>query len=142
MLADHDLALQPDVLGRERLVVERVLDDAVGVDAALVGEDVGAHDALPRRDRPRRRGGDVLAELAEAARVQAHVDLAEVLERHHDLLERGVAGALAEAVDGGVDVGGAGLDAGQGVGRRHAEVVVRVHLDVEPPSFLRNVITL
>ena len=131
VLAHDDLTLEPHVLGGERLVVERVLDDAVGVDAALVGEHVGADDALPRRDRPRRGRRDVLAELAEAARVQAHVDLAEVLERHDDLFERRVAGALAEAVDGRVHVGGAGLDAGQGVRRRHAEVVVRVHLDVQ-----------
>ena len=97
----------------------------------LVGEDVGAHDALPRGDGARRGGGHVLAELAEARRVQAEVDVAQVLERHHDLFEGGVAGALAEAVDGGVHVGRAGLDAGQGVGRGHAEVVVGVHLDLE-----------
>ena len=138
VLAHHDLAFEADVLGGERLVVERVLDDAVGVDAALVGEDVGADDALPGRDGARRGGGHVLAELAEAARVQAHVDLAEVLERHDDLFEGGVAGALAEAVDGGVHVGGSGLDAGQGVGRRHAEVVVGVHLDVEPALSLEE----
>jgi hypothetical protein len=131
VLAHHDLPLESHVLRGEGLVVERVLDDAVGVDAALVGEDVGAHDALPRRDGPGRGGGDVLGQLTETARLQAHVHLAEVLERHHDLFERRVAGALAETVHGGVDVGGAGLDARQGVGRRHAEVVVRVHLDVE-----------
>ena len=129
VLADDDLALEPDVLGREGLVVERVLDDAVGVDAGLVREHVGADDRLPRRDRARRGGGDVLAELAEARRLQAQVDLAEVLERHDDLFEGGVAGALAEAVDGRVHVGRPRLDAGERVGRRHAEVVVRVHLD-------------
>ena len=86
----------------------------------------------------RRGGGHVLAELAEAACVQAHLDLADVLERHHDLFERGVAGALAEAVDGGVHVGGAGLDAGQRVGRGHAEVVVRVHLQVQAHVLLEE----
>ena len=68
VLADDDLPLEAHVFGRERLVVERVLDDAVGVDAALVGEDVGADDGLPGRDGARRGGGHVLAELAEAAR--------------------------------------------------------------------------
>ena len=63
--------------------------------------------------------------------MQAHVDFAQILEGHHDLLEGGVAGALPEAVDGRVHVGRAGLDAGERVGGRHAEVVVRVHLDVE-----------
>ena len=63
--------------------------------------------------------------------MQAQVDVAQELEGHDDLFEGGVAGALAEAVDRGVHVGRAGLDAGQGVGRGHAEVVVGVHLDLE-----------
>ena len=41
----------------------------------------------------------------------------------------GVAGALAEAVDGDLDLPGAGLDAGQRVGRGEAEIVVAVGAD-------------
>jgi hypothetical protein len=54
VLADHYLALQTDVFRREGLVVQRILDNPVGVDAALVGEDVSTHDALPGGDRARR----------------------------------------------------------------------------------------
>ena len=43
-----------------------------------------------------------------------------------DLFERGVAGAFADAVDGALDLAGTALDAGEGVGDGHAEVVVAV----------------
>ena len=50
------------------------------------------------------------------------------LHRHHDLFERAVAGALAQAVDGALDLArAADLDAGQRVGHRHAQVVVAMH---------------
>ena len=48
------------------------------------------------------------------------------LQQHHDLLERGVAGALADAVDRAFDLARAGLDACEGVGHREAQVVVAV----------------
>ena len=63
--------------------------------------------------------------------MQAEVDVADVLQGHDHLFQGGVAGPLAEAVDGGVHIQGPGLDAGQRVRRRHAEVVVGVHLDGE-----------
>ena len=50
-------------------------------------------------------------------------------EGHDDLLERGVAGALAEAVDRDLDLARAGLDGGERVGRREPEVVVAVDAD-------------
>ena len=43
-----------------------------------------------------------------------------------DLFESGVAGALADAVDGALDLACAGLNAGEGVGDGHAEIVVAV----------------
>ena len=49
------------------------------------------------------------------------------LERHHHFLERAVAGALADAVDGALDLARAGDHRGQAVGHRHAQVVVAVH---------------
>ena len=48
------------------------------------------------------------------------------LDGHHDFLERGVAGALAQAVDGALDLRGAVLDAGQRKRGGHAQVVVGV----------------
>ena len=48
------------------------------------------------------------------------------LERHDDFFERGVARALAEAVDGTFDLARAACDGGKGVGRGHTKVVVAV----------------
>ena len=47
--------------------------------------------------------------------------------RHHDFLERGIAGALANAVDGAFDLAGTGAHAGERVRHRHAEIVVAMH---------------
>ena len=47
--------------------------------------------------------------------------------RHHDLFERGVAGALADAVDGAFDLPRAGAHAGERIRHRHAEIVMAVH---------------
>ena len=65
--------------------------------------------------------GDARAELGELGRARA--------QRHDDLFERGVAGALAEAVDRDLDLAGAGLDRGQRVGRGEPQVVVAVDAD-------------
>ncbi len=43
-----------------------------------------------------------------------------------EFFERGVAGALADAVDGAFDLADAGFDGGDGVGDGEAEVVVAV----------------
>jgi hypothetical protein len=57
--------------------------------------------------------------------VQADVRLAGV-EQHHDLLQRGVAGALADAVDRALHLPGTGGQAGERVGDRQPEIVVAV----------------
>ena len=57
--------------------------------------------------------------------VQADVGRARV-QQHHDLLERRVARALADAVDRALDLARAGLHAGERVGDRQPEVVVAV----------------
>ncbi len=49
------------------------------------------------------------------------------MQRHHHFLEAGVAGALADAVDGHLGLARARGEAGQGVRRRHAQIVVAVH---------------
>ena len=49
------------------------------------------------------------------------------LDRHHDFLERAVAGAFADAVDRAFDLAGTGMHGGEAVGDRHAEVVVAMH---------------
>ena len=59
----------------------------------------------------------------ERQRVGAHA------RRHHDFLERRVAGALADAVDRALHLTRAGGDRGQRVGDRQAEIVVTVRAE-------------
>ena len=49
--------------------------------------------------------------------------------RHDDFFERGVAGTLANAIDGALDLAGSRGNGGHGVGYRHAEIVVAVGRD-------------
>ena len=118
--------------GVDDLIGVTGLEDAVLVDARGVREGVGAHDGLVGLDAHARDAGD---EVARAGELLGHdvgvgVELLAVhLDGHDDLFERGVAGALAQAVDGALNLAGAVLDALEGKGRGHAEVVVRVHGD-------------
>ena len=48
------------------------------------------------------------------------------VQQHHDLLERGVAGALADPVDRALDLARAGQQPGERVGDRQPQVVVAV----------------
>ena len=47
-------------------------------------------------------------------------------QRHDDLLQRGIAGALADAVDGAFHLAHAGPDGGERIGDRQAQIVVVV----------------
>ncbi len=106
-----------------------MLEDAVLVDAGLVREGVLADHCLVVLHR---EGGDRRDELGgahqhgrlDAGGVGQHV--AAGADGHDDLFQRGVAGALAQPVDGALDLAGAASEAGQRIGDREAEVVVAV----------------
>ena len=73
-----------------------------------------------------------MARARELAGVDVGVGIKLVtvhLDGHDDFLERGVAGALAQAVDGALDLRCAVLDAGQRKRGCHAQVVVGVDAD-------------
>ena len=55
--------------------------------------------------------------------------IVQMPQRHHGFLQRSITGPLAQAIDGGADVGCAGIDSGQRVGGRKSEIVVGVHFD-------------
>src|SRR4051812_10638497 len=128
-LAEHDFVGAPaDILGAHDLVGLARLEHAVLVDAGSMGEGVGADHRLVRLHH---EAGDLRDEARgrhDLRRVDTDLEAEEILaglERHHHFLERGVAGALAQAVDGAFDLARAAeLDRGERVGYRHAEVIV------------------
>mmetsp|Transcript_26483 Transcript_26483/g.57558 ORF Transcript_26483/g.57558 Transcript_26483/m.57558 type:complete len:712 (+) Transcript_26483:185-2320(+) len=138
VLAQEDsrrvLAHDADALGLDDLVCGLVLEHAVLVDAGLVREGVLPHDGLVRLHgharvlRHHARGeGDVLD--AQAREQAVHVVLAAEVERHRHLLEGGVAGALADAVDGALDLARPVHRPREGVAGGEAEVVLAVRRD-------------
>ncbi len=131
VLAHHQPAPGPaDRLGGHDLVGRALLQHAVLVDAGLVREGVGAHDRLVRRHNDPGVAADQRADPAERLTADAApigaVVVAARAQRHHDLLQRGVAGPLAEAVDRHLDLPRARADCRDRVGGRQPEVVVVV----------------
>ena len=100
------------------------------MDAALVRERVPPDDRLVVLHRERGDGGDEL----RRPRQHGGVDIGPVrhhvvahAHRHHRFFQRGVAGAFADAVDGALDLPGAGAHAGERIRHRHAEIVMAMH---------------
>ena len=134
VLGQRQLGLAPaDFLRIHDLVRLAFLDDAVLVNAAGVGEGVLADDRLAALHRQAAHPGDQLGGLHDLLRHHAAgvtaVNVVARLERHDDLLERGVAGSFADAVDGALDLPRSGLDGGERVGHGHAKVIVTMHAD-------------
>ena len=131
VLAEHDRVhvVEADRRGGHDLVGRALLEHAVLVDAGLVLERVAAHDRLVGLHAVAGQARDQAAGAGDLtrgdARREADVGLAGA-QQHHDLLQRRVARALAEAVDRALDLARAGLQAGEGVGHRQAQIVVAV----------------
>jgi hypothetical protein len=105
MLAEHDRTLPPEFGRIEAFVGRGMFRDAVGVNARLVRKHGAADDALVERNRPARRAFNEPRDAEQRGRVDAGVASQQMPRAHDDLFERGVSGALAEAVDGRVRVG-------------------------------------
>ncbi len=103
------------------------------MDTGLVREGVLAYDGLIGLDGyvddfgQQLAGGEKFLGLDTGGKGQ---DISTHLERHHDLLQRAVAGPFADAVDGAFDLTHAGLDGGDGVCDRQAQVIVAVDADL------------
>ena len=95
----------------------------------FVGERVTAHDRLVRLDLVAGKTCDHPARSGDLGRLDAApkpVGRLACAQQHHDLLQRGVARPLADAVDRAFDLATPLLQAGQRVGHREPEVVVAV----------------
>ena len=133
MLAQHQVALgKADVLRMHDLVRRALFEPAVLVNARLVSERIAAHNRLvtlhlqagDRRYEP--AGGN------QAGRGDRRF-AAEIVEpraqRHHDFLQRTIAGPLANAVDRALDLAGTVFYRRQAIGHSQAQVVVAMDAD-------------
>ena len=123
----HDgIVVDAHVLRVHDFVGGGILQHAVLVDAAAMGEGVAAYDGLVGLHGHVHQRADHAAGGIDLCRVDVGVD-AEVgmrLEYHRNLFERRIACTFADAVDGHLCLTGAVQHACHGVGGRHAEVVV------------------
>ena len=105
------------------------LDHAVLVNAGLVREGVVAHDGLVGLHRHPAEAADQAAGAVNFAAANAGLEgvvVAAGVEGHHDLFQAGVPGPFPDTVDGAFDLPRPALHRGDGVGDRHAQVVVAV----------------
>jgi hypothetical protein len=131
VLPEHDLrARGADVLAAHDLVGQAVGEHPVLVDPGLVGERVLADDGLVLLHRVAGEARDEPRGARQLTRVQPVVAAEQVrtrADRHDDLLERAVPGALADAVDRDLDLARPVAHRLERVRDGEPEVVVAVH---------------
>ena len=108
-----------------------ILQHPVLMNAAAVGKGVTAHDGLVGLHRHVHQRADHATRgvYLRGVDVGVYAQCLVALQYHGNLLERGIAGPLANAVDGNLHLAGTGHDAVEGVGSSHAQVVVAVGRD-------------
>src|SRR5579875_562025 len=116
MLAEHQFASRnADFFGNDNFVRERVLQNAVLVNTGFVREGVGADNGLIGRNTNAGDLGKQAAGRIEFFEMDVRLDLVVILadvKGDDQFFERGVAGALADAVDGALDLPRARFDGG------------------------------
>ena len=114
MLAHDERSLRhADIFRAHDLVGLRMLEHAVLMDAALMRERIPADDGLIVLHRKRRHRGYQLGGASQHGCVDVvpvRINVRAGAQRHHHFLERGVAGALADAVDRAFDLPCAAFD--------------------------------
>lgn len=102
------------------------------MDTGLVGEGGETGDVVVEGDVDLDAVGDKVLDLLELVEVVLALDVVTVGDNHasHETTERGDSVALTDTDDGGVNVGGTGLEGAVGVGNGASRVVVEVALDV------------
>lgn len=127
-----DVAGKTEVGGVENLVGAGVVEDGLGVDTGLVGEGAEAGDGVVEGGVDLDGLGDKILDLLDHLEVVLALDVLGSGDDHagHQTTEGRNAVALTDTENGGVDVGGTGLEGAVGVGDGAASVIVEVGLDV------------
>ena len=128
MFSENQLPLgNTDRFGRNDFVGERILEDAVLVNAGFVGKRVRAYDRFVRRYRrtcnfrQQAAGGIELFEAdigSYAERGLPHI------QQHDDFFQCGISRAFADAINGQFELARARLYRGERVGDAQAEIVM------------------
>jgi len=127
-----DVARQAKVGGVKDFVCAGVVKDSLGVDTGLVGESTETGDGVVEGGVDLDGLGHEILNLLEQVELVLALDVLGGGDNHasHEPSKRGDAVALANAENGGIDVGGTSLEGAVGIGNTAAGIVVEVGLDV------------
>ena len=128
---DHFRRRVAHVFCGEGFVSCSVLQQAAAMDARFVAENRRAGHGLFQRKRTARRVRDQIAQRRKLPRIHAAIFSEREPRGHDDFVQGRVAGAFAEPVDGNTRRVCAGGKRGDGVCRRHAEIVVSVKFEAQ-----------
>lgn len=118
-----------DELGGDDFVGAALFEDAILVDAATVGVGIRADDGLVSLDNHAAQLGNHARDREETVGFHTGFAAEHIFadeESHDDLFERGISGALADAVDGDFDLACSAQNSGEGVCGGHSKVVMAV----------------
>ena len=121
-----------DRLRIDDLVRGPLFQKSILMNAGFVGERVLADDRLvglrPERDDRRQQLAGRVKMFGDDARFKRQ-PVAARIHRHDDFFQSGIAGALANAVDGALDLSCSRLDRRQRIRRRQAQIVMAMYAD-------------
>ncbi len=107
-----------------------MLEHAILVNAGFVGKGVGTDNGLVRLYRETGDAGYHARGTEDLGGIDAGMHVEQIftgLDRHDDLFQRGITGALTQPVDGAFHLARTGHHRGQRVGYRQTQVVMTVH---------------
>ena len=131
MLAEDETVLAANDRRVKSLIVVGMLEQAIDVHAGLVCESPFADNALLPWNRTTGGLRDELGYGRKALQIDARIDAITTAKPHHHFFKGCISGALAQAVDRGIDMRGASPDGGQRICRGETKVVMRMHLDLQ-----------
>lgn len=121
-----------EIGGVDNLVGARVVQDGLGVDTGLVGEGTETGDVVVEGNVDLDGFGHEILNLLELMELVLALDIVAIGGHHtgHQTTERRDAVSLANTEDGGVDVGGSGLQSAVSVGNGAAGIIVQMNLNI------------
>ena len=142
---DHLALIDPNLLRAHNLIGAPFCQYPMLMDTALMGEGVASHHRFIWRDLHASNRGQQFTGPVDLPGLDPCFTTEVVppgMQGHDHFLQRGVPRPLPNAVDGAFHLGGPCLDAGQGVGHRHAQIIVVMnredHLLRQPLAQMRD----
>src|SRR5258705_761837 len=114
------------------LVAQRIIDNAVLMNAGLVGKGVATYDCFVRLHVEANNVAEKLAgwvELRGADAGPKRQPIGAYMQRHYNLFERRISGPLADAIDGALYLTCSGFESCKAACDGQTEIVMTMHAD-------------